>query len=386
VSNPNESYISPLYAVLMESSGSGRAEWERELDVRTAALTAGVWLGWFSVAAVLLALALGIPAHHRLLVALLMLAAGVTNGLVRFIPVRWWSTQRRSETLLALWSGGLLALAGAVVLLAGARSDFSLLLFLGVPFLATIHSGRQRVLWLAVAIGGMGVVLAVGGGFDAAAVALRAVLWAGAAALAVWLADLNRRAAAAQAELRERAELERLLLAEAHHRVKNSLQTVADLLLLGRPEGADGKAFDETAERIRAIAVVHRLLAERRGADVSAAELLGLLVEGIAPGASVTAVDVRLDATRAQHVGMVANELIANAAEHGRGPIEVELSSGEDLVLAVRDHGDGFGDHRAGLGLTLVERIVGQSLGGSFTVEHTPAGLTEAKITFDQAD
>lgn len=366
----------------MDPSPPGRAEWESELEVRTAALTAGVWLGWFSVAAVLLALALGIPAHHRVLVASLMLVAGVTNGLVRFIPVGWWSTQRRSEALLALWSGGLLALAGAVVLLAGARSEFSLLLFLGVPFLATIHSGRSRVLWLTVAIGGMGVVLALSGVFDAGAVALRAVLWAGAAVLAVWLADLNRRAAAAQAELRERAELERLLLAEAHHRVKNSLQTVADLLLLGRPDGADGHAFDETAERIRAIAVVHRLLAERRGADVSAAELLGLLVDGAAPGATVSAVDVRLDATRAQQVGMVANELIANAAEHGRPPIQVDLSLDGELVLAVRDHGDGFGECPPGLGLALVERIVGQSLGGSFTVEHAP-GLTEAKVTFE---
>jgi two-component sensor histidine kinase len=384
--NPNNRYTSPAYAVPVVFFLPDRPESESEREVRTAALTAGVWLGWFSVAAVLLALVLGIPAQHRLLVASLMLVAGVTNGLMRFIPAQWWSTQRRSETLVALWSGGLLALAAAVVLLAGARSDFSLLLFLGVPFLATIHSGRPRIAWLTLAIGGMGTILAASGAYTAGAVVLRAVLLAGAAVLAVWLADLNRRAAAAQAELRERAELERLLLAEAHHRVKNSLQTVADLLLLGRPDGSAGHAFDETADRIRAIAVVHRLLAQRRGADVSAAELLGLLVEGIAPGASVSAVDVRLDATRAQHVGMVANELIANAAEHGRAPIEVELSSGEDLVLAVRDHGDGFADRPPGLGLTLVERIVGQSLGGTFAVEHTPAGLTEAKITFAQAD
>jgi two-component sensor histidine kinase len=370
----------------MDRSISGHAEWESELEVRTAALKAGVWLGWFSVAAVLISLALGVHAQHRLLVALLILAAGVTNGLARFIPQRWWSTRRRSETLLAAWSGGLLALAVAVVLLAGARADFDLILFLGVPFLATIHSGRQRIAWLALAIGGMTLVVASSGAFSAGAVALRAVLLAGAAMLAVWLADLNRRAAAAQVELRERAELERLLLAEAHHRVKNSLQTVADLLLLSRPDGADGHAFDETADRIRAIAVVHRLLAERRGADVSAAELLGLLVDGVAPGAEVSAVDVRLDATRAQHVGMVANELIANAAQHGCPPIEVDLSQNDSLVLAVRDHGAGPNGHPRGLGLQLVERIVGQSLHGSFTMEHTASGTTEAKITFDRVD
>jgi two-component sensor histidine kinase len=362
------------------------AEWESELAVRTAALKAGVWLGWFSVGAVLLSLALGVHAHHRLLVVLLMLAAGVANGLMLSVPEGWWSTRRRGETLLAAWSAGLLALAAAVVLLAGAGSDFGLLLFLGVPFLATIHSGLQRIVWLAVAIGGLALVLSLSGTFSAGAVALRAVLLAGAALLAVALADLNRRAAATQAELRERAELERLLLAEAHHRVKNSLQTVADLLLLGRPAAADGKAFDETADRIRAIAVVHRLLAEQRGADVSAAELLTLVVHGVAPDAEVSAVDVRLDPTRAQHIGMVANELIANAAQHGRRPIQVDLSRDGGLVLAVRDHGDGVNGHAPGLGLTLVERIVGQSLHGSFSVAHSAAGLTEAKITFDPGD
>ncbi len=363
-----------------------RRDWESELEVRTAALKAGVWLGWFSVAAVLLSLALGIHARHRLLVALLMLAAGVSNGLVLRIPQRWWNTQRRSEILLAAWSGGLLALAAAVVMLAGAQADFGLLLFLGVPFLATIHLGLQRIAWLAIAIGGLAVVLASSGDFSAGAVALRAVLLAGAAMLAVGLADLNRRAAAAQAELRERAELERLLLAEAHHRVKNSLQTVADLLLLGRPEGADGHVFDETADRIRAIAVVHRLLVDGRGAGVSAAELIDLVVHGVAPDAEVSAVDIRLDASQAQYVGMVANELIANATQHGRPPIEVALELEPDggLILAVRDHGDGPNGHTAGLGLQLVERIVNQSLSGNFTVEHTARGMTEAKITFDR--
>ncbi len=369
----------------MNRMTSRRGDWESEREVQTAALKSGVWLGWFSVAAVLLALALGIHAHHRLLVALLMLAAGISNGLVLRIPQRWWNTPQRGEILLAVWSGGLLALAAAVVLLAGTQADFGLLLFLGVPFLATIHSGLQRIAWVAIAIGGLALVLATSGDFTAGAVVLRAVLLAGAAMLAVGLADLNRRTAAAQAELRERAELERLLLAEAHHRVKNSLQTVADLLLLGRPEGPDGHVFDETADRIRAIAVVHRLLVDGRGADVSAAELIDLVAHGVAPDAEVSAVDVRLDANQAQYVGMVANELIANATQHGSPPIQVDLERELDggLVLAVRDHGDGPNGHASGLGLQLVERIVDQSLGGRFTVEHTAEGMTEAKITFE---
>ena len=90
--------------------------------------------------------------------------------------------------------------------------------------------------------------------------------------LAVALARTTRRSAATAARAQAEAELEQALLAEAHHRIKNSLQTVADLLLLGRGEGAE--AFDATAERIRSISAVHDLLAAERGGTVAAGELL----------------------------------------------------------------------------------------------------------------
>jgi two-component sensor histidine kinase len=57
---------------------------------------------------------------------------------------------------------------------------------------------------------------------------------------------------------------------------------VADLLLLGRPAGTQGDAFDETATRIRSIAAVHRLLADSRGGNVQAAAILDA-VASIAP-------------------------------------------------------------------------------------------------------
>jgi two-component sensor histidine kinase len=163
------------------------------------------------------------------------------------------------------------------------------------------------------------------------------------------------------------------------------LQTVADLLLLGRPTGPSGHPFDETANRIRAIAAVHRLLAERRGTDVSAAALLELVVHGLAPQARVDAVDQPLEATCAQHLGMVANELVANAVQHGRLPIDVELRREHGLLLTVRDHGGGPHGAAAGLGLQLVERVVGQGLRGSFKLQHRAQGTTEALVAFDPA-
>ncbi|WP_249011458.1 sensor histidine kinase [Conexibacter sp. DBS9H8] len=360
--------------------------WESELEVRAAARRAGVWLGWSSVAAVLIALALGIHAHRRVVVVVLIVGAALLNGSMLVVPHRWWRSRRWSRPLFTVWSGGLLILVALLVLVAGAHADLDLLLFLIVPFLATIHSGSARVAWLAAAIGLLVLLTGASGDFSAGAVALRAVLLLGAAVLAVALADLNRAAAATRIALHDRAELERLLLAEAHHRVKNSLQTVADLLLLSRPAGTgDARAFDETADRIRAIAVVHRLLADRRGADVDAGELLRLITRSVAPDAEVSTVPERLDPDVAQQVGIVANELIANAVEHGLAPIRVALAHGDDptsLSLTVSDGGDGPNGHAPGLGLALVERITRQGLHGRFRLAHEPDGPTVATVSF----
>jgi two-component sensor histidine kinase len=333
---------------------------------------------------VLSGLALGLSARNRGVVLALIALAAAANGGMLAVPRRWWTARGRGESILAIWSGGLLALTAAVVLLAGAHADLDLLLFLIVPFLATVHTGRRRIAWLAVTL--VVFIAATAAAEDALSggqIALRGVLLVAAALLAVQLADLTRRAAVARAQLKERAELERLLLAEAHHRVKNSLQTVADLLLLGRPPGTAGRSFDETAERIRAIAAVHRLLAERRGADVSAGALLELVAHGVEPRATVHAVDQPLDAACAQHLGIVANELIANAVQHGRPPIDIELRHEHGLRLTVRDHGKGPDGAAPGLGLQLVQRIVYQSLHGSFVLHCYPEGWTEAIVEFD---
>jgi len=288
--------------------------------------------------------------------------------------------------MLAAWSAGLLGLTAVLVLVAGARANLDLLLFLILPFLGTVHAGARRILWLTAAlIVFVAVMAAAPQPLPTGQIALRAVLLGAATMLALVLAELTRRATTARAELRDRAKLERGMLAEAHHRVKNSLQTVSDLLLLGRPAGPAGKPFDETANRIRAIAVVHRLLAENRGAQIEAAALLEIVTRSLAPRARVQAVELRLDATCAQHVGIVANELIANAVEHGRPPIDVELRHDDHLVLSVRDRGNGVNGAEPNLGLQLVHRVVDQGLHGSFSLHRLPDGATEARVTFDPA-
>lgn len=367
-----------IYSDAMDHPGGG------QLDVRLAALRAGSWLGWLSVVAVTTGVALGVPARHDAALLVLIAAAALANGIVVCVPRGWWTTARRGERMLDLWSLGLVALASALVLIGGGRADLDLLLFLIVPFLATVHTGARRAAWLIVAFGSLSAVMAVAPDpLSAGQLTLRLCLLVAATILALVFADLTRREATERAELSARRELERLLLAESHHRVKNSLQTVSDLLLLGRPAGSQGRAFDETAERIRAIAIVHRLLAEERGSHVDAGELLKLIANGLAPEARIRASKMRLDPTCAQHLGVVANELIANAVQHGRPPIEVELTQETRMELLVRDRGCHTRPGPRGLGLQLVEQVVHQGLHGTFAIEYDTAGATQARVTFD---
>jgi len=375
-------------------------------DARGEAMRAGLLLGWLSVAAVLVAVALGLPVRHTLGVVALALAAAVGNGAMPFVP---WSrllpgNRADARTLLDLWAGALLVFVGALVVLGGARARFDLLLFLVLPFIAVTHEGRRLAGWLTTAAVVFAAAMALAPApLDVGEIALHAVLLAASVILALALARATRRNAAAAARAAAAAELEQALLAESHHRIKNSLQTVADLLLLGRPDDdGGGEAFDATAARIRSIAAVHHLLAGERGGTVAADELLRTVVAASAStGDDVVVVsdELRLHSAQAQQLGVIANELVANALRHGGPPVTVVLArpgGGDAVTLEVRDggrrnHRDSVGGGVAttapsGLGLTLVRQIAEAGLGGSFALDRRDDGSTSALLRFNVAD
>jgi two-component sensor histidine kinase len=211
---------------------------------------------------------------------------------------------------------------------------------------------------------------------------MRLGLLAAAVGVALALARTVRSESAAHSRAAARAELERALAREANHRIKNDLQTVADLLLLGRPDSSEGRAFDDTAARIRSIATVHRLLTEAED-SVDASALLHSIAEGAPVPIVVDAAPVKLDASTAQKLGIVANELITNAFQHGAPPLAVELTAGPRLRLRVDDNGDSSGGP-AGFGLELVRRMVEQGLGGQFELTALADGGTRAEVVFAQ--
>jgi two-component sensor histidine kinase len=347
-----------------------------ELHFRTQALQVGFWIGWLSIVAVLGGIALDGSTHRWLLLGLTLTAAAA-NAAAMLVPWREWLQTWRGPLLLDLWSGGLIGFVALLVV--GGGANFTLLLFLAIPFIAVVQSGWRRGFWLAVSattcmLAAVLIPLPVG------ATAMRLALVAAAVVVALVVARTIRGETAAHKRAAARAELEHTLATEANHRIKNDLQTVADLLLLGRPDGRGGQAFDNTAARIRSIATVHRLLTEADD-PVDARALLNSIADGAPVPVAVDAEDVSLDASTAQKLGIVANELITNAFQHGATPIAVRLASGEEHRLLVDDAGNGDGGS-TGLGLQLVRRMVEQGLGGRFALAARPGGGTRAEVVF----
>jgi two-component sensor histidine kinase len=91
---------------------------------------------------------------------------------------------------------------------------------------------------------------------------------------------------------------------------------------------------------------------------------------------------VTLDASSAQRLGLVANELVTNAVQHGSPPLLVTLKGGPRTRLRVEDAGAAHLGSSNGLGLQLVRRMAEEGLGGSFELGEGSGGGTRAELVF----
>ncbi len=184
-----------------------------------------------------------------------------------------------------------------------------------------------------------------------------------------------------------RAVMRGVLAQEIHHRVKNNLQTVASLLRL-QARGGDGvdprRALDDSVNRILAIAAVHEVLTERRDESVDLGELLerlrAMLVQGLAGDKRVLArlESVSLVGGRATALALLFSELLQNALEHGGATVRIDLSQRNgDVVLAIADDGGGIDGAPRGTGLSIVEALVRDELGGTLTLADDGGLLAE---------
>ncbi|MGV3721693.1 MAG: GAF domain-containing protein [Actinomycetota bacterium] len=203
---------------------------------------------------------------------------------------------------------------------------------------------------------------------------------------------------------REKGEQLKLAIREAHHRIKNNLQAISDLLYLELASGGTATAEDilrESLERVQSIALVHDLLSQDE--DVQTVDLRALaerLVPMVLRGGSrsmekvVTQLNVpsiALSSKKGTTLALILNELVSNAVKHafsGRqgGRLTVRLAQAEEgLALRVEDDGPGLPAgfelaKDASVGLQVVRTLAERDLAGKLRLSGGP-GLT-AEVWF----
>lgn len=189
-----------------------------------------------------------------------------------------------------------------------------------------------------------------------------------------------------------------VLLRELSHRVKNHLSMIIALLRMKATRQTDPAAaadFHRAIERINTLAYLHERL--YRSDEVERVDLFSYigdictnLRESVLAETNITLewdlapVEVHVDTAVA--VGLIANELITNAAKYAfapgaKGRITVRVRShGQRATLIVSDNGRGLDEQAApGVGSRLVETLAAQIDG---RMRHFSAGGLTRAIVF----
>jgi two-component sensor histidine kinase len=165
----------------------------------------------------------------------------------------------------------------------------------------------------------------------------------------------------------------------------NSLQFVSGLLSMqSRAPGAgvDSDHLQLAANRVAAVAQVHRHFAHELSDNTSCIEFLRRLCGDLSAildrPVVVTGDEGNVPTTWIQPIGLLVNEFVTNAAKHGAGPINVAYSANNSShELVVCDEGPGLPPdfnpdaERTSLGMRIVGSIVKQ-LGGNLTAANRP--------------
>lgn len=209
--------------------------------------------------------------------------------------------------------------------------------------------------------------------------------------------DISERAALEQAMKNKLYEKE-TLLKEVHHRIKNSIASIAQMLQLqaGYVTGNEAKdALDETARRIESLKSVYDMLlrSEHYEELSSRAYILSLLesIQQFYDSDGLVEVSAQIDDFRigtriAFLIGIIVNELLTNAFKYAfttervsNEPNRIRIALSRDrsdqssLQLTVGDNGVGaatapLSDSSRGLGSLLVHSLAEQQ-GGSAVME-----------------
>jgi two-component sensor histidine kinase len=174
---------------------------------------------------------------------------------------------------------------------------------------------------------------------------------------------------------------------EIDHRVMNSLQFVSGLLSMQSRSpgvGGDGDHLQLAANRVAAVAQVHRHLAHEISDETSCIGFLRRMCDDLSAivdrPVAVTGDEGNVPTTWIQPIGLLVNELVTNATKHGAGPIDVAYTAGNGThQLTVCDEGPGLAAdfdldrERTSLGMRIIASLVKQ-LNGTLAAANRPEG------------
>lgn len=223
-------------------------------------------------------------------------------------------------------------------------------------------------------------------------------------------ARLIGRAETAALNARQLADEREVLVRESSHRVKNNLQVIMSMLDLQARELDDTGARDvlgNARNRVAVMAVVHESLHDAGTLDrVDIARFLQDLVDQLVASMAdptarfyhvVEAPSVEVPPKTLVPLGLVVNELVTNALHHGRGQGEDATAEsllrvllrpgtqGDTYELVVADTGAGLPEGFTiegsdSLGLSLVQTLVRDQLGGSFSMRNDGGTVAVAEL------
>lgn len=204
----------------------------------------------------------------------------------------------------------------------------------------------------------------------------------------------------ARAEARLKDDLIRdkaILLQEVQHRVANSLQIIASILMQSarRIQSEEVRGHLQSAHhRVMSIAALQRQLSTSPGGKVELHSYFDQLCQSLGASMiadperlsiSVTVDDSAVEANVSVSLGLIVTELVINALKHAfpddrTGTITIDYrSSGNDWTLSVTDNGVGMptGDDapKAGLGSGIVEALARNLLGEMRVTDACPGTI-----------
>ena len=191
-------------------------------------------------------------------------------------------------------------------------------------------------------------------------------------------------------ERRRAQQQQQLLIAELHHRVKNTLATVQAVIQLSLRNARDLDAFRTGINgRIASLAGTHTLLSDLHWDTIGFRALIDseLSPYDLAGRVTLDGEDFRIPAQAAVSLGMAIHELTTNASKYGalsRDSGKLYLTwttgkSGDDVVLDLRwtEHGGPpvSAPAREGFGSTLLRHVIEGQLRGKIELDFSADGL-----------